>query len=41
MMHELIHVSLANRKMSPEELLSLLLQSREKNARLDITGLLV
>ncbi len=41
MTHELIYVSLANWKLSPDELLALLLQSREKNARLDITGLLV
>jgi len=40
-MHELIYVSAATREMSPEDLVSLLDQSREKNARLNITGLLV
>lgn len=39
--HELIYVSAATREMSPEDLISLLDQSREKNARLSITGLLV
>jgi len=39
--HELIYVSLATREMSPEDLIELLQQSREKNARLNVTGLLV
>jgi hypothetical protein len=40
-LHELVYVSLATREMSPSDLTELLEQSRQKNARLNITGLLV
>ena len=40
-MHELIYTSIANWEMTTKELTELLEQSREKNASLDITGLLV
>lgn len=40
-LHELIYLSTATRDMSIEDLSALLDQSREKNARLSITGLLV
>ena len=40
-LHELIYVSLATRELSIPELNELLEQSRDKNARLNITGLLV
>lgn len=40
-LHELIYVSVATREMSHADLTALLDQSREKNARLKITGLLV
>ena len=40
-LHELIYVSMATREMSLTDLTALLDQSREKNARLNITGLLV
>ena len=39
--HELIYVSAATREMSLSDLTELLDQSREKNSRLHITGLLV
>lgn len=39
--YELIYISLATREMSSADLVDLLKQSREKNARLKITGLLV
>ena len=38
---QLIYVSLATRPMTPGDLVELLTQSRDKNARLGITGLLV
>lgn len=41
MEHELIYTSLATRNMSEADLTSLLVQSRDKNLRLNITGLLV
>lgn len=41
MEHELVYVSEATREMSIADLTSLLEQSREKNARLGITGILV
>ena len=41
MEHELIYTSLATREMNEKDLTELLEQSREKNARLNITGLLV
>ena len=40
-LHELIYVSLATREMSISDLTNLLDQSRHKNTRLNITGLLV
>lgn len=40
-LHELIYISAATREMTHTDLTSLLEQSREKNARLGITGLLV
>lgn len=40
-LHELVYVSLATREMSIPDLTELLDQSRQKNARLGITGLLV
>jgi hypothetical protein len=40
-LYELIYVSLATREMSRADLTELLDQSRRKNARLNITGLLV
>jgi len=39
--HELIYTSCATREMDEINLVELLIQSREKNARLEITGLLV
>ena len=39
--HELIYTSRAYHEMTQEELEELLVQSREKNSRLNITGLLV
>jgi len=41
MLHELIYTSFATREMDENDLTDLLEQSREKNARLNITGLLV
>ena len=41
MEHELIYTSCATREMSEKDLIELLEQSREKNARLNITGLLL
>ncbi len=40
-LHELIYTSLATREMSPSDLTGILDQAREKNARRNITGLLV
>lgn len=40
-LYELVYISIATRKMSTADLAELLDQSREKNARLNITGLLV
>lgn len=40
-LHELVYVSVATREMSPLDLIALLDQSRDKNGRLRITGLLV
>ena len=40
-LHELVYVSAATREMSASDLTELLDQSREKNSRLHITGLLV
>lgn len=40
-LHELVYVSLATREMSIDDLTALLEESRENNARLGITGLLV
>jgi hypothetical protein len=39
--HELLYTSLAVREMDANDLTALLTQSREKNARLNITGLLI
>ena len=41
MQHELIYTSRACNKMSPKDLEALLIQSREKNLKINITGLLV
>ncbi len=41
MLYELLYTSVAKRSMSSLELIELLEQSREKNLRLNITGLLV
>jgi hypothetical protein len=41
MKHELLYTSLAVREMNTDDLTGLLAQSREKNARLKITGLLI
>ena len=41
MEHELIYTSCATREMSGSDLSELLVRSREKNARLNITGLLI
>ena len=41
MLYELLYTSVAKWKMSSNELIELLEQSREKNLRLNITGLLV
>lgn len=41
MLHELFYVSLATGEMSKDDLNELLLQAREKNERLNITGLLI
>ena len=40
-LYELVYVSAATREMSPSDLTDILDQSREKNDRLHITGLLV
>ncbi|MDH5473800.1 MAG: BLUF domain-containing protein [Gammaproteobacteria bacterium] len=40
-LHELIYLSSATREMSTKDLSALLDQSQEKNARLNITGLLI
>jgi Sensors of blue-light using FAD len=40
-LHELIYVSLTTGEVSTEDLTDMLLQARQKNARLGITGLLV
>jgi hypothetical protein len=40
-LHELVYVSLATREMSIADLMDLLDQARQKNGRLNITGLLV
>ncbi len=41
MEHELIYTSLARREMNDQDLTELLIQSRDKNRRLNITGILV
>ena len=41
MLYELLYTSVAKREMSSDELVELLEQSRKKNLRLNITGLLV
>jgi len=41
MLHELLYTSAARNPMSTEDLMALLKHAREKNARLQITGLLV
>ena len=40
-MHELFYCSMATKEMQDADILDLLTISREKNARLDVTGLLV